>query len=581
MAGHGGRAKGLAAVNASQPPSLLVRTLRVTIIGVALLLSLIFIVLSVNTRRQVRQNVATTLESTQRMVAELEAQRQRQLQAQAAILVENPTLKAAVETYAIEATANDSVDHQELIETVDNELRALATHVDADVILLVDRQQQTLAAVGPLAKRWPRGERSAFEVHSISTGANDGILHVADSVYRAAWVDLWLQGQPIGRLYVSTLLSDAYASELGQIADAQIAVVNDGRLISGTLTAGAARDFDRTVAATRRHEGTADLNGESFAFRRLVSMGEVSFYALGSIDALSEAGTTAALRTLALVGLGGMLLAFAGSVWLAQSISGPIGQLSKSIERLASTHDVRGQLTPTGTSLELDALAETFNTMMSSLASAERATDAAYTGAIRALAAALDARDPYTAGHSERVSVLSVAIGRTLRLDDAELEILRLGALLHDIGKIGVADAVLRKPGPLTEAELTQIKQHPVLGARILRSVPFLAPHIPIVELHHERPDGQGYPYGLGSDATPLAARIVHVADAYDAMTSARAYRTARSDLTAMAELRRCSGSEFDADIVDALVRSQRDLVQLDALDPPVHEPRVAAVALA
>ena len=104
---------------------------------------------------------------------------------------------------------------------------------------------------------------------------------------------------------------------------------------------------------------------------------------------------------------------------------------------------------------------------------------------------------------------------------------LRLGALLHDIGKIGISDNVLRKPDGLTPEEFELIKEHPALGARILRTVPFLAEHLPIVELHHERPDGRGYPYGLTSSETPLLARIVHVADAFDAMTSARAYRPA------------------------------------------------------
>ena len=190
---------------------------------------------------------------------------------------------------------------------------------------------------------------------------------------------------------------------------------------------------------------------------------------------------------------------------------------------MAASHDVTSRLPLSGSSRELDALTGTFNELMASVALAEAQTEAAYTGAIRALAAALDARDPYTAGHSDRVSVLSVAIGRTLSLPADDLEVLRLGALLHDIGKIGVPDDVLRKPGALTDAEFDVIKQHPVLGARILRSVPFLARHIPIVELHHERPDGRGYPTGLRGDDIPLAARIVHVADAYDAMTSARA----------------------------------------------------------
>ena len=165
---------------------------------------------------------------------------------------------------------------------------------------------------------------------------------------------------------------------------------------------------------------------------------------------------------------------------------------------------------------------------------------------MRALAAALDARDPYTAGHSERVSTFAVAMGEELKLDAEAMETLRLGALLHDIGKIGVPDEVLRKPGALTAAEFEAIKTHPSAGARILRSIPFLAPHIPIVELHHERPDGLGYPYGLRGDEIPLAARIVHVADAFDAMTSARAYRSGRIPVEAIAELRRCIGTDFD-----------------------------------
>jgi len=141
--------------------------------------------------------------------------------------------------------------------------------------------------------------------------------------------------------------------------------------------------------------------------------------------------------------------------------------------------------------------------------------------------------------------------------------ILRLGALLHDIGKIGVSDEILRKPGPLTPEEFEGIKRHPALGARILRQVPFLAPHLPIVELHHERPDGRGYPFGLRGDAIPLAARIVHVADAFDAMTSARAYRAARAASVAFAELQRYAGTQFDPTCVDALLAampSSRDM---------------------
>ena len=160
----------------------------------------------------------------------------------------------------------------------------------------------------------------------------------------------------------------------------------------------------------------------------------------------------------------------------------------------------------------------------------------------------------YTAGHSERVSTLSVMIGRIMNLSATETEVLRLGALLHDIGKIGISDQILRKNGSLTAEEFEQIKRHPGLGGRILRQVPFLAPHLPIVELHHERPDGRGYPFGLRAEDIPLAARIVHVADAFDAMTSARAYRAALPAAEALAELDRFTGTQFDPACVEALL---------------------------
>ena len=247
-------------------------------------------------------------------------------------------------------------------------------------------------------------------------------------------------------------------------------------------------------------------------------------------------------------------------MWLARTIARPIDQLSSSLSKMTASRAFDNPVPPGGDCLEVDTLTVTFNTMMHSVKAAEAETLSAYLGTIRALALALDARDPYTAGHSERVSAVSLAIGRGMRLDETQLEVLRLGALLHDIGKIGIADHVLMKAGPLTPAEYEIIKQHPGVGARILRSVPFLEPHIPIVELHHERPDGKGYPHGLQGTEIPLVARIVHVADAFDAMTSARAYRPALATSTGLRELWRCAGSQFDAEVVQVLAAVLPDI---------------------
>jgi putative nucleotidyltransferase with HDIG domain len=270
------------------------------------------------------------------------------------------------------------------------------------------------------------------------------------------------------------------------------------------------------------------------------------------------------------------VLAALASVWLSRTIARPIDTLSASLASMTETRNFENSLPLTGDILEVDALTGTFNTMIQTVKAAEHERLSAYVGTIRALALALDARDPYTAGHSERVSTLSLAIGRCMWLDDTQLEVLRLGALLHDIGKIGISDHVLMKPGPLTAEEYEIIKQHPVVGAKILRSVPFLEPHIPIVELHHERPDGKGYPHGLRATEIPLVASIVHVADAFDAMTSARAYRPARAAAEGLRELWRCAGAQFDAEVVHALAKALPDLDRSPA--PADVFPRVAAL---
>ncbi len=285
----------------------------------------------------------------------------------------------------------------------------------------------------------------------------------------------------------------------------------------------------------------------------LLRHGDVFVYTLDSIDTSARSILMDTIRALVLIAILSLAVAGLASLWLARKVAGPIDTLSSSLAALTTSRDFDRPVPRTGSSLEVDTLTDTFNTLMATLSAAEADTRGAYVGAIRALALALDARDPYTAGHSERVSAISVAVGTQMGLSEDHLDTLRLGALLHDIGKIGISDDVLRKPGALTDEEFEAIKQHPVTGARILRTVPFLAGHLPIVELHHERPDGKGYPHGLHADEIPVLARIVHVVDAFDAMSSARAYRPARSGAEALQELWRCAGSQFDVEVVQAL----------------------------
>jgi putative nucleotidyltransferase with HDIG domain len=173
-----------------------------------------------------------------------------------------------------------------------------------------------------------------------------------------------------------------------------------------------------------------------------------------------------------------------------------------------------------------------------------------YIGAIGALAAAIEARDPYTVGHSARVTQYAVAIAESMNLSSEETEEIRLAALLHDVGKIGIPDNILNKPEKLTEEEYTAIKMHPALSMRIMEPLPHRGDIIPIIYHHHEHFDGSGYMDGRAGENIPLGARIISVADAYEAMTSDRPYRDALSRKDALEELRVCAGTQFDPEVV-------------------------------
>jgi putative nucleotidyltransferase with HDIG domain len=176
----------------------------------------------------------------------------------------------------------------------------------------------------------------------------------------------------------------------------------------------------------------------------------------------------------------------------------------------------------------------------------------------KALAESIEVRDAYTGGHTRRVVDLSLAIARQMKLDEKVLEQLRLAAILHDIGKIGVDDLVLRKPGRLDEAEFQQMKRHPSLGVEILGHIHYFDQVLPGIRSHHERHDGRGYPDGLGKRAIPLIAKVIAVADTYDAMTSDRPYRKGLDQRIALDEIRVCSGSQFDPKVVAAFLRAYR-----------------------
>jgi putative nucleotidyltransferase with HDIG domain len=242
-------------------------------------------------------------------------------------------------------------------------------------------------------------------------------------------------------------------------------------------------------------------------------------------------------------------------------------QLRRLLEPIARLHEsatslARGEFgtrVDVRTADELQALGESFNAMADGLQRRFEQLHALGVGTLEALARTIDAKSPWTVGHSTRVADVAVAIGRAMRLDAPSLERIRRGALLHDIGKIGMSTDILDSPAPLTAEQKVVVREHPALGARILAPLPHCADILPIVLQHHERFDGHGYPDGLAGTAIALDARVVAVADAYDAMTSDRPYRRGLAPRDAAVCISEAAGTQFDPDVVAAFTNAFRN----------------------
>ncbi len=265
-----------------------------------------------------------------------------------------------------------------------------------------------------------------------------------------------------------------------------------------------------------------------------------------------------------------LALAIAAAIVFASGIARPIRLLAERTREIAAgNYQQRVELK---THNEIGELAQTFNFMSASIEQAvDQLKKAAhenhllFINSVRMLAAAIDAKDPYTRGHSERVARYSIGIGKNLDLSEKEMRNLRISALLHDVGKIGIDDRILRKPGALSDDEFDVMKQHPSKGAAIMSGVAQLIDIIPGMKYHHEKWSGGGYPDGLEGEQIPMQARIIAIADTFDAMTTNRPYQKAMELKYVVEKIKSFGGTRFDPRVVDAFVNAvKRGDVQIE-----------------
>ena len=273
-----------------------------------------------------------------------------------------------------------------------------------------------------------------------------------------------------------------------------------------------------------------------------------------------------------------LAIAFLGTLVLSKFFTTPVKRLHQAVLSLAGNETF--QPVPATSSDELGALTRNFNRMAETILAQKtalekkaRQLEEAYISMVRVIAASLDARDPYTMGHSTRVARMACALGRRLGMDEEELSELERAAIFHDLGKIQTPDDVLLKERSLSRAEEEQMKSHPIDGTEILRMAPFLQKYIPVVRAHHEWYNGEGYPDGIGGDEIPLHAQLIALADAFDAMTTDRPYRQALSEEAAIAEILRFRGTQFSPKLADAFAKMMREM-------PPMDETTLKSMAL-
>jgi putative nucleotidyltransferase with HDIG domain len=537
------------------------RAFLIGFIPFAILLAASFWMVQRFVQSTVRDGLHASLRENELAIARVNAKAELQSSRFLKIAGENASLKAGMQLLGSQP------DSEAARMTVEDQLRELGEHMGFDFLFVSAPNGAPLAGVVRQGGETPGGKSQLVPLdEALIEHGEKGLLVIGNRIFRFSSVPIDEDEENIGSLSVGE-----YFDFPGAATPAVL--IHDGKVIDVNVPNVSESEIEAAFpGCAGQSECDFRLGGANWISGPMQDLG--GGYILWSLENVDEATgpIRSRLRDLFLtIAFGSVLVALLCSIVSSHSIVKPIALVVAHLRNAESTGVLPEFTVDLSSTKEIRELAESYNRAAASVRNARENLQGAYVEFVGSLANALDARDRYTSGHSCRVSQLASATAAAMGLDPEQVERIRSGALLHDIGKIGIADSVLQKPGRLTDEEFAIVKEHPVIGRRILEGVRGLAPYLDAVELHHENWNGTGYPKGQSGEETPVDARIIHVSDAYDAMTSNRSYRRGMTHEQAIQELLRFAGTQFDPRVVELFAKLPLEVV---TLQPPLVEDR-------
>jgi len=530
----------------------------------AALLTLSFALMQKLVQSTVREGLRDRLRENHLAITRVRAKSQFQNSRFLRVAGENAGLKAGIQLslYQPESAAAR--------RTLEDQLRELCDQMGFDFLMV------SSPAGIPMAGVVRSGDRLGSLDTAKTESGHEGLLFLNGRTFQVASVPIDLSGERLGSLFVGGFF------DFSDFLTPAVLMRGD-RVVQSGIPGVPLLELERVLRICKaKSECDVRIRGINYISLPIDTLSPGNGFQLRSLQNVDAATAPvhAVLQTVFVsAAILAMLVALLCSVATSNSIGGPLAAVVTHLRETERTGVLPEFRMAHSAVLEIRELTESFNRAAVSTREARANLENAYLQFVGSLANALDARDPYTAGHSRRVSELSCATAAAMGLALADIQRIRVGSLLHDIGKIGIADGLLQKPGRLTEEEFAIIREHPSIGRRILEEVHGFTDFLPAVELHHENWDGSGYPHGQRGLETPVDARIIHVADAWDAMTTDRPYRRGMSCEVAVRILHSEKGKQFDPEIVETFANlvPQQTGYQTAGLIPGGDHPRALA----